>query len=119
MLAGTYELDPRQSVNQANQPSGEGAQLLPVENGRAHKAFEGLDETYNTRQVLGSGAPLVLVAAAEQNWGRMQGRFDIKRSSPLRAVDLMPTDGNQVGIELLNTLKGLFSEPLDCIRVED
>src|ERR1035438_8836031 len=119
MLAGTYELDPRQSVNQANQPSSERAQLLPVENGRAHKAFEGLDETNNSRQVLGSCASLVLVAAAEQNGGRMQGKFDKKRPSPLWPVDLMPTDGNQVGIELLDAFKGLFAEPLDSIRMEN
>ena len=45
LLARADELHPRQSVNQANQALGQRGQLFPVENRRADKAFQGLDQT--------------------------------------------------------------------------
>ena len=111
-------MHPWQLVDQLNEAPRERSQHNFGENRVAHEALQGLHEANNAGQILRSGPALILMTSAEQNRSRLQGRPDKQRARAFRAMNLVGTDGNLIGVELVDIRKRLLAEPLDGIRVE-
>ena len=59
------------------------------------------------------------MAAAQQNRVGKQRGPDKKQARPLRPVEFVRTDRNQVRVELADGCKRFLAQPLDCIRVKN
>ncbi len=83
------------------------------------ESFKCFDESDNTGQIFGAGPAFVFMSAAEQYRVRMQWRPDKQSACAFRAVDFVRAQRHQIGVKLVNILKGFLAKPLNGVGVKD
>src|SRR6266550_809630 len=118
MIPRPNKLDTLQAAECSAQAFSQRPEKTALKDWRLNEAFERFDQAHDGCEILGAGPALVFMGATEQDRVWMQRGPRKQQAGPLRAMELVGTDGNEVGVELLHFDEWLFAEPLDRVGVE-
>jgi hypothetical protein len=89
MTARTHELSPIEAINEVDEFIGKRIEVTGGKNRSPDESLQGFDQTDDSSEILGAGAALVLVAAANNNRIRQQWGTHEQSAGALWPMKLM------------------------------